>query len=101
MAEAKAERIVGEELKRRRWEEADLKRRSKTDPEKLEIGARLRRETTLTLKVVAARVHLGSGKSANSNLHRHMASQGSKPLRNVRRRASGRSRAWRPARTVG
>jgi hypothetical protein len=50
----------------------ELKRRPKSDRDKLEIGARLRRETTLTLKAIAARVHLGSSKSANANLHRHM-----------------------------
>jgi REP-associated tyrosine transposase len=71
-AEAKAERIVAEELKRRRWREADLRRRPKSDADKLEIGARLRRETTLTLKAIAARVHLGTSKAANANLHRHM-----------------------------
>ena len=71
-AEAKAEGIVAEELKRRKWKEAELKRRPKSDPDKLEIGARLRRETTLTIKAIAARVHLGSSKSANANLHRQM-----------------------------
>ncbi len=71
-AEAKAERIVAEELKRRGWKAADLKRRRKSDPDKLEIGARLRRETTLTIKAIAGRVCLGSSKSANANLHRHL-----------------------------
>ncbi len=44
----------------------DLKRQRKSDSDKLEIGARLRRETTLTLKAIAARVHLGSSKSASA-----------------------------------
>ncbi len=39
---------------------------------KLEIAARLRRETTLSIKAIAARVHLGSSKAANANLHAHM-----------------------------
>ncbi len=47
-------------------------RRRKSDPDKLEIGARLRRETTLTIKASAARVHLGTSNAANANLHRHL-----------------------------
>jgi len=46
--------------------------RRKNDPDKLEIAARLRRETTLTIKEIVARMHLGSSKGANSNLHKHM-----------------------------
>lgn len=71
-AQAKGEQIVTEELKRLGWKEADLKRRRKNDPDKLEIGARLRRETTLTIKAIAARVGLGTSKGANVNLHRHL-----------------------------
>jgi hypothetical protein len=71
-AEAKAERIVAEELKRLGWKEAELKSRRKNDPDKLEIGARLRRETTLTIKAIAARVCLGTSKAANDKLHRHL-----------------------------
>ena len=52
--------------------EGDLKRRRKNDPDKLEIGARLRRETTLTIKAIAARVGLGTSKAANVNLHLHL-----------------------------
>ena len=72
-AQAKAERIIAEELARRRWDAGQLQLRRKNDPEKLAIGARLRRETTLTLKAIAARVGLGSSKSANTTLHRFMA----------------------------
>jgi REP element-mobilizing transposase RayT len=71
-AEAKAERIVAEELARRGWREADLLSRRKNDPGKLEIGARLRRETTLSVKAIASRVHLGTSKAANAKLHSHM-----------------------------
>ena len=77
-AEAKAERIVAEELKGLGWKEADLKSRRKNDPDKLEIAARLRRETTLTIKAIAARVCLGTSKAANAKLHRHMRG-GEKP----------------------
>jgi putative transposase len=72
-AQAKAERIVREQLRRLRWKEADLAARPKGDPAKLALAARLRRETTLTLKDIAARVHLGTSKSANARLHRWMA----------------------------
>jgi hypothetical protein len=57
-------------LERRR--EADLKSRRKNDPDKLEFPARLRRETTLTIKAIATRVSLGTSKAANAELHRHM-----------------------------
>ena len=46
--------------------------RNKRDPLKLEMAARLRRETTLSIKAIAGRVHLGTSKAANANLHRHM-----------------------------
>jgi hypothetical protein len=36
------------------------------------LAARLRRETTLTLRATAARVHLGSSKSANARLYEWM-----------------------------
>jgi hypothetical protein len=71
-AESKAERIIAEELKQRRWREGDLLTRRKSDPEKLEIAARLRRETTLSLKAIAARVPLSTSKAANRSLHAHM-----------------------------
>jgi putative transposase len=68
-AEAKAERIMAEELKRLRWTAADLEVRRKSDPGKLRIAARLRKETVLSVKRIAARVHLGSYHTANANLH--------------------------------
>ena len=46
-ADAKAERILAEELQRNGWSERDLLARRKKDPAKLAIAARLRRETTL------------------------------------------------------
>ena len=71
-AEAKAERIVAEELRRLKWLESDLAFRRKSDPAKLGIAARLRRETTLSIKTIASRVHLGASKSANTRLHTAM-----------------------------
>jgi AraC-like DNA-binding protein len=43
-----------------------LVRRPKGDGDKLEIAALLRRETTLTIQAIAARVGLGSSKAANT-----------------------------------
>ena len=59
-AEAKAERIVVEELKRLGLAEGELNRRRKGDPEKTRIAGRLRRETTVTLGWVAERLRMGS-----------------------------------------
>ena len=70
--EAKAERIVAEELKRLGWKKSELAERAKGDPAKLALAARLRRETTLSIKDIAARTHLGTSKSANARLHRWM-----------------------------
>ncbi|MEI7733776.1 MAG: hypothetical protein WCO56_29695 [Verrucomicrobiota bacterium] len=67
-AEAKAERIIDEELKRLGWTRVDLEHRTKSDPEKVAVAARLRRETTLTIKAIAARLHLGSWKSTTTRL---------------------------------
>jgi hypothetical protein len=58
--EEKAGRIVGEELKRRRWTESSLTGRRKGDPEKVKIALRLRRESTMTLKWIAQRLQMGS-----------------------------------------
>ena len=49
-AEAKAERILGEELKRWRWQEAGLAKRAKGDLGKVQIAGRLRVETLVTVK---------------------------------------------------
>ena len=54
------------------WEESELAGRRKSDPGKLALGARLRRETTLPLKWIAKRAHLGTSKAANKNLHQWM-----------------------------
>jgi hypothetical protein len=68
-AEAKAERIIGEELRRLKWSSADLKFRLKSDPTKLQIASLLRRETTLPIRWIAERLNLGTRKSATTRLH--------------------------------
>lgn len=75
-AEAKGERIIAEELKRLGWKARELTLRRKRDPGKLAMGERLKKETTLTLKAIAARVNLGSSKSANARLYEWMQKKG-------------------------
>ena len=69
-AEASAERIIAEELKRGRWQEADLKTRSKGDPVKLALAARLRAETTMTVGWIAERLAMGTRGYLNHLLYR-------------------------------
>ena len=71
-AQAKADRLVAEELRRLGWNTQDLVRRAKNDPGKLAIAVRLRRETTLTIKAISALVDLGTYNTANARLHRAM-----------------------------
>jgi len=68
-AESRADGIIAKELARLGWTEAELARRRKGDPAKLALAARLRRETTLTMKWIAARLHLGSVQSARVRVH--------------------------------
>jgi len=58
-AEARAERILAEELRRRKWGPGELARRRKGDKEKVRIGWRLRNETTMTLNWIAGRLAMG------------------------------------------
>ena len=60
VAQAKAKRIILEELRRLRWQEADLAHGRKRDPAKLEIALRRRQETTPSVKQTAVRHHLGT-----------------------------------------
>jgi hypothetical protein len=64
-----AERILAEELRRLGGKKGELARRPKSDSEKTALAARLRRETTLTMKAIAIRLHLGAWKSADTRLH--------------------------------
>ena len=71
-AEAKAQRIVGEEFRCLGWSQTDLASRRKSDPLKLRIAARLRRQTTLSIKQIAERLHLGTTRSASVRLRAAM-----------------------------
>jgi hypothetical protein len=72
VAAAEGRRIVSEEFKQLGRTEQDLATRRKSDPGKLALAARVRRETTLPLKTIAALAHLGTSKSANARLHEWM-----------------------------
>ena len=50
---AKAQRMAQEELDALGWAAQDLQGRRKSDPQKVRIAARLRRETTMTLEWIA------------------------------------------------
>ena len=67
-AQAKARRIVAVELKALGWKD-ELEHRAKSDPAKLAIAARLRRETTLTIREIAKLLYMGQPESLNSKLH--------------------------------
>ena len=66
---AKAKRIIAQELQRHGGCEPDLQARGKNDPSKLEIAARLPKQTPLSIKDIAGRVPLGTSKTANRKLH--------------------------------
>jgi REP element-mobilizing transposase RayT len=57
---AHAEGVLKEQLQRRGWTEAELARRRKGDPEKVELAWQLRCRTTMTLKWIAQRLKMGA-----------------------------------------
>jgi hypothetical protein len=56
----KAERIVKEEIERLGWREDELWGRRKGHRAKVKIARRLRQETTMSLKWIAARLQIGT-----------------------------------------
>ena len=69
-AEAQAELIIAEELKRGRWQEADLKTRPKGDSVKVALAARLLAETTMTVGWIAEHLAMGTRSYLNRLLYR-------------------------------
>ncbi len=65
-----AELIIAEELKRGRWQEAELKTRPKGDSVKVALAARLRAETTMTMGWIAERLVMGTREYLNHLLYR-------------------------------
>jgi REP element-mobilizing transposase RayT len=58
--ENRAQRLVTEELNRMGWSEEELRTRRKWDKEKVRLAARLRKETSMSLKWIAQRLEMGS-----------------------------------------
>ena len=69
--EHKARRLVLEELKARRWTEQDLTQREKNHPDKVNMAARLRHETVMTMEWIAQRLHMGCGETVANGLKKH------------------------------
>ena len=65
-----AELIIAEELKRWRWQEADLKTRPKGDSVQVALAARLRAETTMTVWWIAEHLVMGTRGCLNHLLYR-------------------------------
>ena len=64
------EKVLAEELERRRWTARDLAQRRKGDAQKLKIARRLRRETTATLQWIANALYMGAAGSLANLLRR-------------------------------
>jgi hypothetical protein len=69
--EEKARGILAGEMKRLGWTEAELKQRRKGDAAKVRIAWRLRTETTMTLKWIAAALEMGAWTHVSNLLSRH------------------------------
>ena len=57
---AQAERLVVAGLKRNGWRKADLKKRRKGEPKKVELAWQLRSQTTMSLAWIAERLNMGT-----------------------------------------
>ena len=68
-AEALVE-LIAEELKRGRWQEADLKTRPKGDSVQVALAARLRAEKTMTVGWIAECLAMGTRGYLNHLLYR-------------------------------
>jgi putative transposase len=68
---AKAQRIADEELLVLGWTLRDLEGRRKSDPQKVRIAARLRRETTMRLEWIAERLRMGAATHVATLLQRY------------------------------
>lgn len=66
--QVRAERIIGAALARLGWLETDLQQQRKGHPEKVRLAARLRAETTRSLKWIAARLSMGTWTALSNRL---------------------------------
>jgi putative transposase len=69
-SQERAERMVARELERLGWDERQLTERRKGDKEKVEMAARLRAETTMSLAWIAQRLQMGSWSNVSNLLTR-------------------------------
>jgi REP element-mobilizing transposase RayT len=67
--EAQAQKLVRAERRRRHWPERELARRRQGDAQKVAMAWRLRRETPMTLKWIAARLQMGAWTSNRGGWH--------------------------------
>jgi REP element-mobilizing transposase RayT len=67
--QARGERIIGEELAGLGWGQEEWRQLSKGDAQKVRIAKRLRAETTLSLKWIAARLSMGTWTSLSYHLY--------------------------------
>ena len=74
-ATEKAEQIIRRELNKRRWAEDALEQRRKGDKWKVRLAARLRTETTVSLKWIAERLRMGSWRHLNGLLYKLRANE--------------------------
>ncbi len=68
--EAKARRIIAEELQRLQLETEDLARLARMDSRKGDIAQRLRSETTMTMEWIAKELSAGTAGTLGNTLHR-------------------------------
>jgi putative transposase len=73
--EQKAERLVRKDLQRRGWKEEDLRGLAKGDKGKVALARRLRQETTMSLKWIAQRLHMGTWTYVSNLLHEQKQKQ--------------------------
>jgi hypothetical protein len=75
-ATEKAERLLKAELVKLGWGSSELESHRKGDPDKVRIAARLRSETTMTLKWIADHLRMGTASSLANLLAAQRRSKG-------------------------
>jgi putative transposase len=85
-SQAQAENIIAQALREAGWEEADLARSRKGDPVKIALASQLRRETTMTLKWLAQRLHMGAWTHLNNRLYFARQKEARRPSKKPRER---------------
>jgi REP element-mobilizing transposase RayT len=73
-AEARAQRLITQALRRKGWSEQELKARRKGDEFKVRLAGQLRAQTTVTVAWIAERLHMGTrGHLTHLLYHRNKA----------------------------